>query len=588
VKKNSLFFYVLMILLSLTLISIGTITFFSSKTLSDSIYREVENSLIRQGRIISNNLSGFSSDSENYFQEFTDMNTWGIDARITLIALDGEVLADSHKDFRTMENHSNRPEVIDALKGINGSSRRFSSTLSEHLLYISITPENSEVIVRLALSIDFIGEKVLATYREVIVFSLFILIITLMISIFTARIFTKTIKAIKDISTYYSNGDFSIKLPENGPREVSQLKQSINIMGEQLQNIIKSTTFQKNELQAMVNSMEESVILLDKNLTVREMNRAAEKLTNKTFEECKHTKIINVIENKTINKLVEESLSRSEIFKETVCLDQTIEQYVQVHCSPIFDSQGKSKRILLVLNNITRIKQLENMRKDFVSNVSHELKTPITLINGYVETLLDGASENKSKRDQFLSIINRHSNRLNAIIDDLLILSNIEDKGKDMVSENVLLYDLLFSAYTSALDMAREENIKIEVICHDKLQISANPVLMELAVFNLISNAVKYSGSGSKVIVTGKQIKSHGEKKIEITVEDNGVGINEDQIERIFERFYRINKNQSQNIEGTGLGLSIVRHITLAHNGNISVISNRDRGCKFFITLPCI
>ncbi len=136
--------------------------------------------------------------------------------------------------------------------------------------------------------------------------------------------------------------------------------------------------------------------------------------------------------------------------------------------------------------------------------------------------------------------------------------------------------------------MAHDENIKIEVICHDKLQIFANPILMEQAVFNLICNAVKYSGSGSKVIVTGKQINSYGEKKIEITVEDNGVGIDASQIDRIFERFYRINKNKFQNIEGSGLGLSIVRHITLSHNGNISVISNKNRGCKFSITLPRI
>ncbi len=587
-KKNSLFFYVLMILLSLTLLSIGTISFFSSKTLSDSINREVENSLISQGRIISNNLSLSNFNSVNSFQQFTEINARGIDARITLIALDGEVLADSHKDFRTMENHSDRPEVVDSLNGINGSSRRFSSTLSEHFLYITIAPENSKIIIRLALSIDFIGEKVLATYKEIIVFSLIILAVTILISIFTARIFTKTINAIKDISTHYSNGVFSKKLPENGPREVSQLKETINIMGGQLQNIINRVTLQKNELQAMFNSMEESVILLDKDLSVKEMNRAAEKLTDKTFEECKSIKIINVIENETIYRLVEGSLSRAEIFNETIRLDQNLEQYVQVHCSPVFDSQGNSKRILLVLNNITRIKKLENMRQDFVSNVSHELKTPITLINGYVETLLDGAAEDKSKRNHFLSIINRHSNRLNSIIDDLLILSNIEDKGKNMVTENILLYDLLFSAYTSAHDMAREENIKIEIICHDKLQISANAILMEQAVFNLINNAVKYSGSGSKVLVMGKQINPDGEKKIEITVEDNGVGIDEDQIDRIFERFYRINKKKSQNLGGTGLGLSIVRHIALAHNGNISVISNKDRGCKFSIILPCI
>ncbi len=372
-RNNSLFFYVLIILLSLTLISIGTISFFSSKTLSDSIYIEVENSLIQQGSIISNQLSNFqsASDSEKHYQDFITKSAQEIDARITLIALDGEVLADSQKDFKTMGNHSNRPEVIDALKGTTGRSRRFSSTLSEHLLYITIVPKNSKIIVRLALSIDFIGEKVFTKYKEIIFFTLIIMIFAVFISILTARFFTNTIKAIKDISIHYSNGDFSIKLLENGPKEVLQLKISINRMGEQLHKRINSESFRKSELQAMFNSMVESVILLDKDLTVKEMNPAAQKLTNKTLEEWKNLKIINIIENETINKLVEESLNNSRNSNETVCLDQTIEQYVQVHCSPIFDPKGDIKRILLVLNNITRIKQLENTRRDFVSNVSH-------------------------------------------------------------------------------------------------------------------------------------------------------------------------------------------------------------------------
>ncbi|MBI9100569.1 MAG: PAS domain-containing protein [Spirochaetaceae bacterium] len=585
-RQKSLFLYVLLIFLSLTLLTIGTISIFSIRILSDSIYREVESSLTQQGRIIANQLRAYNQDEETSYQNFTALISQGINSRITLIATDGKVLADSHENYKVMDNHSNRPEVSIALEGSIGSSRRLSSTLSEQLLYIAVPPGESGIIIRLALSIDFIGEKVLTTYKKMIVFSLIILLLTLLFSVITARGFTRTIGSIKDISTHYSKGDFSKKLPENGPREVALLKKSINRMGEQLQHIINKATFQKNELQAMVNSMVEPVILLDNNLLIKEMNPAAEKLTGRTLEVSRKKKISDLIENKRIGHLVEKSLTSTEILEETVRLNQSIEQYVQIHSTPIFDIGGKNRGILLVMNNITRIKQLENMRRDFVSNVSHELKTPITLINGYVETLLDGASEDKSKRDQFLSVIGRHSQRLNSIIDDLLILSNIEDKGNDLVTENVLLNDLLFSAYTSALNMAEKENIKMEVICYDKLLIRVNPILLEQAVFNLINNAVKYSGSGSKVIITGKQVLSNGEKSIEISIEDNGIGIEDDQIDRIFERFYRINKNQKPDTGGTGLGLSIVRHIILAHKGRISVVSNKDRGCKFTISLP--
>jgi len=587
-KRNSLFIYILLILLSITLVSIGTISIFSIKTLSDSIYEEVENSLKEQGRIINNQIHATKIENEQFYQDFINSIALKINARITIIALDGKVLADSHKDFREMENHSDRPEMIDAMKGNYGTSKRLSSTLSEEMLYITIPPEGTDRVVRLALSIDFIGEKVFETYKKIIIFSLIILVITLLISIATAKIFTRTIGSIKDVSTHYSKGDFTIKLPENGPVEVSLLKKSINSMGEQLKSIINKTTFQKNELLAMVNSMVESVILLDKHLQIKEMNPAAERLTGKNLEECRGKEIIKIINNEVISGLVKETLVTSDVLEETVRLNQPLQQYVQVHSSTIFDSNGENSGILLVMNNITRTKQLENMRSDFVSNVSHELKTPITLINGYVETLLDGALEDKSKLTQFLSIINKHSQRLNYIIDDLLILSNIENMGNEMITEKILLYDLLFSAYTSALDIAQKENIKMEVICYEKLQISANPILLEQAVFNLISNAVKYSGRGSTVIITGKQTLLDGDKKIEISIEDNGIGIGEDQLDRIFERFYRINKKQNHDIGGTGLGLSIVRHIALAHKGKVSAISNKNRGCKFSITLPAI
>ncbi|MCP4160506.1 MAG: hypothetical protein GY760_10565 [Deltaproteobacteria bacterium] len=227
------------------------------------------------------------------------------------------------------------------------------------------------------------------------------------------------------------------------------------------------------------------------------------------------------------------------------------------------------------------------MRKDFVSNVSHELKTPVTLINGYVETLIDGASRDKEKLDQFLNIINRHSKRISSIISDLLILSNIEDRGNNIIYEDLFLYDLLFSVYTSVLDNAENGEISLKIECDDQLKISANPILLEQAIFNLVSNALKYSGKGSQVIITGKMGSSTSNKQIHIQVKDDGIGIAKDQLDRIFERFYRVKKKHGEKMEGTGLGLSIVRHIILAHNGSIDVSSQEGKGCCFSIALPC-
>ena len=192
-RQKSLFLYVLLIFLSLTLLTIGTISIFSIRILSDSIYREVESSLTQQGRIIANQLRAYNQDEETSYQNFTALISQGINSRITLIATDGKVLADSHENYKVMDNHSNRPEVSIALEGSIGSSRRLSSTLSEQLLYIAVPPGESGIIIRLALSIDFIGEKVLTTYKKMIVFSLIILLLTLLFSVITARGFTRTI-----------------------------------------------------------------------------------------------------------------------------------------------------------------------------------------------------------------------------------------------------------------------------------------------------------------------------------------------------------------------------------------------------------
>ncbi len=585
-KSRSVFSSVLLILLTLILLSISTIAIFSIITLSDLIYGEVENSLHIEGQLIYNFLPDSVSSSTQIAEDFTKSISKSINNRITLILKNGYVIADSHENYELMENHSDRPEVLSALNDEYGISRRYSSTLNQYMLYITIPPGDKDVIVRVALSVDHIREKFQKTLQELALFSIFILTITVIISIYTAKSFTTIIRSIKNISNFYAKGDFSKKLPENGPKEVSELKISINTMGEQLQDIVNKVSLQKNELQAMLNGMVDSVILLDVNLSIKEMNPAAEILTNTTLIECRGLKITDVIKNTEIISLVMNSQKKSYDTEETVYYNQGIEHYLQIHCTPIFDAENTNEGILLVMNNMTRLKQLENMRKDFVANVSHELKTPVTLINGYVETLLDGAKNDVEKLDQFLEIINRHGKRINHIIDDLLILSNIEDKSTNIATEEVALYDILFSAYTSALAMAEHRKITMKIDCNDQLKLTVNPILFEQAVYNLINNAIKYAGSGSIVEIKG--FFSESNKNMIIQVKDNGKGMASEQLERIFERFYRIDRKQSKKIGGTGLGLSIVKHIAIAHSGTVHVSSSEGQGSCFEIRIPLI
>jgi two-component system phosphate regulon sensor histidine kinase PhoR len=550
----------------------------------------VESSLSEEAQLIYNILPENTDNSSDTFQEFSSKVLSGLKTRITLVALNGTVLGDSDEDYNAMDSHADRPEIIDALEGKYGSSIRYSETLKQYMLYITLPPGPNNIVVRASLSVDHIREKFFSTVRDIIIFSIVILAIAIAISIYTANMFTSIIRSLQEISEHYSKGDFSKKLVENGPKEVLRLKISINSMGEQLQEILNEVSVQKNELQAMLNSMVDSVILFNNKLEVIEMNPAAEQLLKTTFSKIRNEKINIIVKNEEICNLVEKSNTLSQFCEETVYFNQnqSLEQYLQVRCTPIYNLENSSKRILLVMNNMTRIKQLEIMRKDFVANVSHELKTPVTLINGYVETLLDGAMNDPEKLSQFLHIINRHSSRINHIIDDLLILSNIEDKGTNIQTEEVGLYDILFSAYTSALDKAENESITMIIHCDESLKLKANPILLEQAVFNLIINAIKYSGNGSKVLINGYEEVRDSKKYAVISIEDNGKGMAEDLLDRIFERFYRINRKQSKKVGGTGLGLSIVKHITLSHRGSVQVTSHPEQGSCFKIILPIL
>lgn len=588
-KKLSVFSYVLLILLSLILLSIGTISVFSIKTLSGFIYSEVAISLREEAQLIHNIIPVNKSDSPEPYQNFTAQIFENLNLRITFISLEGIVLADSHEDYSMMANHSDRPEFIEALNGKPGKTIRFSTTLSRHMLYITIPPGDKNIIVRIAISVDNIRDKISDTLRNILLFSIFILTISIVISVLTANSFTSIIRSIKNISVHYARGDFSKKLLENGPKEVSQLKSTINLMGIQLQEIINTVSFQKNELQVMLNSMEDAVIFMDSNLFIKELNPAAVGLLKINNTPFKKKNITVYLQDKIILDFIHRSLQNSQSLEETVFFKNAgVELYLQVHSSLIFNIENNCDGILLVLHDLTRMKQLENMRKDFVANVSHELKTPVTLINGFVETLIDGAMDDREKLEQFLNVINRHSVRINHIIDDLLILSNIEDKGTNIQTEPVTLYDILFSAYTSALSLAEAEEIKMQIFCDDSINIEVNPVLIEQAVFNLISNAIKYSGKKSTVTISGEYTDVDGKKKVSIIIGDNGKGMFEDQLDRIFERFYRINRKQSRKIGGTGLGLSIVKHIAMSHSGTVSVESKPEQGSTFRIILPAL
>jgi two-component system phosphate regulon sensor histidine kinase PhoR len=262
---------------------------------------------------------------------------------------------------------------------------------------------------------------------------------------------------------------------------------------------------------------------------------------------------------------------------------------LQTHAVPLRDEDNKSMGVLLVMNDLTKLNRLENIRQDFVANVSHELKTPITAIKGYVETLLDGALEDQDNARRFLGIVVRQANRLDAIVDDLLTLSRIEDREnkEEIPLAPAEVGAVLESALQTCAVHADEKDIVVQVECDDELYAPINQPLLEQAVINLLNNAIAYSPHGSLITLRCQGSRTmRGEEFVHFSVIDNGPGIAKEHLPRLFERFYRCDKARGRDQGGTGLGLAIVKHIAQAHNGTVEVESSPGKGSTFTITLP--
>ncbi|MFQ5754303.1 MAG: ATP-binding protein, partial [bacterium] len=293
-----------------------------------------------------------------------------------------------------------------------------------------------------------------------------------------------------------------------------------------------------------------------------------------------------LVRNTELCQFIRDVLSGHNYLETELVFSSPGDRYLKVTGTILQGEDGSQIGALIVLNDITKIRQLENIRREFVANVSHELKTPITSIKGFVETLQDDTVKDADELKQFLDIIARHADRLNAIIDDLLELSWIEqqEEESDIPWEINPVKPVLEAAVQDCRDQADRKQIKVNIKCDGQLVAPMNAPLLQQAIVNLADNAIKYSDSGQDVVVMAKQ----NENEMVITVQDFGIGIAEKHFERLFERFYRVDKARSRKLGGTGLGLAIVKHIAQVHSGSVSVQSDPGEGSTFSIHLPII
>ncbi len=574
--------------LLVTLVAVIAIDWYSMGSLRDFYFARLAEDLEARGRLVRYQLA----------ERFRGSRTAELDGlcktlgeetstRITLIAADGTVLGDTKADPATMGNHADRPEVLDAIATGVGKSVRYSETLRMMEMYLAIPmKERGDLVgtVRMALPVTGIEEALWAARRKILLAGVGIALAAAVLTWIISRLVSRPLEDMKRGAHHFARGDLDYRLGVPKSEEAARLAEALNQMAVQLKDRMSKLEEQRNKQESLLSSMVEGVISVDADENVITLNRAAGTLFRVEPSEAEGRPLQEVVGNPSLQRFVTKALATAGITEGEVVLSGGKEHTLQAHSTPLLNGRNQQVGAMIVMDDITALRHLEAVRRDFVANVSHELKTPITSIKGFVETLRDGALLDLREAPRFLEIVAKETDRLDAIVKDLLSLSQVEQDAKQGYVEfkKCKLREVLEAAIRYCEAKAEEQRMIIRLICDEDIVARINPRLLEQAVANLIDNAVKYSESHGEIRVEADRSDS----EVVIRVSDQGSGIEEEHLPRLFERFYRVDKARSRKLGGTGLGLAIVKHIAQAHGGRVTVRSTLGVGSTFVIHLP--
>ncbi len=393
----------------------------------------------------------------------------------------------------------------------------------------------------------------------------------------------RAFRAIELAMNAVAEGDLSARVERHQSGAAFRVASAITRAQRTLTERIDHAKAQRDELQAIVEALGNGLLALDREQRVRSANRVAEQLLG-LLGDYRGKLLQQSTRQPELSRFIADAFSAHGHLGAEIRLEGVEPLVVQVACEPLPGRDGRIDGLLLVMDDITRLKRLESMRTDFAANVSHELRTPITNIKGYVETLQEVGFADPAQTEHFIEIIHRNTRRLSTLVEDLLSLASLDqlDPRTGLEFEDLGVHDVLAEVATEIADAAAAKGVRVVLPAADDLVVYANRTLLHQAIANLVSNAIKYSPSGSRVVVTAA---SH-EGVVNISVSDDGPGIAAKHLPRLFERFYRIDKARSREMGGTGLGLALVKHIALAHGGVVDVQSAVGQGSTFSLRLP--